>query len=184
MYIGHIYLTESMNGPCETFVSLIEALDRQAVRQHVLVRNDLLARRVAIYESVVLGPIVKTPVMAFCLMPNVQVVHIHCGSGASAGLLLTLTRSIPYVLTCREDLAATSNSLKQSIINRAAGLIVPDKRIATNHSIANARVPVDIIANARYGNATDAHANNRIAADHLKVYRRAVDTSRIPAFLL
>ena len=184
MYIGHIYLTESMNGPCETFVSLIEALDRQGLRQHVLVRNELLARRVAVYESVALGPNVKTPVMAFCLMPNVQVVHIHCGSGASAGLLLTLTRSIPYVLTCREDFAATNNSLKQSIINRAAGLIVADKRNAENYSRANNRVPVDIIANARYRNAVDAHANNRIAADHLKIYRRAVDTSRVPAFLL
>jgi len=184
MYIGHIYLAASMNGACESLVSLIEALDRQGVRQHVLVGSKALARRVAIYDSVVTGPIVKAPVTAYCLMPNVQVVHIHCDNGASAGLLLTLTRSIPYVLTCREEFASTRNPIKQSIINRAAGLIFPDKKVAAIYSIENCRVPIDIVADARYGNARSAHANNRIAAEHVRIYRRAVDSSRIPALLL
>jgi len=184
MYIGHIYLAASMNGACESIVTLIEALDRQGVRQHVLVRNKALARRVAIYESVLLGPTVKAPVTALCLMPNVQVVHVHCDSSASAGLLLTLTRSIPYVLTCRAYFAATKFPLKRSILNRAAGLVFPDEGVAASYPIGNYRAPIDIVADAHYSNVNDPDVNNRIAADHVKIYRRAVDSGRIPAILL
>jgi hypothetical protein len=184
MYIGHICLAELMSGTGEALVSLIEAIDRQGVRQHVLVRNKSLARRAAISESVVIGPIVKVPVMAYCLMPNVQVVHIHCDRSAPAGLLLTLTRSIPFVFTCRVESESTKNPIKQSVLNRAAGLIFPDKKIAASYSMENYRVPIDIVADARYGNAKSAQTNNRIAADHLKIYRRVVDSSRIPALLL
>lgn len=184
MYIGHICLATSMNGSADTLISLVEALARQGVRQHVLVRNDRLARRLAICEHVVVGPVVKAPVMAYCLMPNVQVVHIHCDSGASAGLLLTLTRSIPYVLTCRAELASGKGPLKQSTFNRAAGLIFPDKRIASRHSNADDRAPVNIVADSHCGNGTNTQANNRIAAEHLRIYRRAADSGRIPALLL
>lgn len=184
MYIGHIYLAESMSGISETLVSLIEALDRQGVSQHVLVGSKLLGRRVAIYDSVTVGPIVKTPVMAYCLLPNVEVAHTHCSSSASAGVLLALTRSIPYVFTCRKEFATTTNPIKQSALSRASGIIFPDKQTASLNANAKSRVPVDIIADARYANEGDAHTNNRIAADHLKIYRRAVDSIRVPALLL
>jgi hypothetical protein len=131
-----------------------------------------------------LGPIVKAPVMAFCLMPNVQVAHIHCVHSASAGLLLTLTRSIPYILTCRTEFAAMTNPINQSALKRAAGLIFPDKKIAARYSDAIYQVPIDIVADARYTNAKGAHANNRIAANHVRIYRRAADSSRIPALML
>ena len=117
-------------------------------------------------------------------MPNVEVVHAHCSSGASAGLLLTLTRSIPYVFTCRAEVATTMNPIRQSVLNRAAGLIFPNKKIASLNTNANYREPIDIVADARFGNASEDHANNRIAANHLKIYRRAVDSIRIPALLL
>jgi len=184
MYIGHICLAASTNGADVRLVNLIEALARQGIRQHVLVRNKSLARRVAIIDSVVIGPIVKAPVLAYCLMPNVQVVHVHCDSSASAGLLLTLTRSIPFVFTCRVESGSTKNPIKLSVLNRAAGLIFPDKKIAASYSIENYRVPIDIVADARYGNAMSEQTNNRIAADHLKIYRRVADSSRIPALLL
>ena len=184
MFIGHIYLADSMNGISETLVSLIEALDRQGVRQHVLVGSKSLGRRVAIYDSVTVGPVVRAPVMAYCLLPNVEVAHTHCSSSASAGVLLALTRSIPYILTCRDEFAASTNPIKQSALSRASGLIFPDKRTALLNVNANLRVPVDIIPDARYANESEAHTNNRIAADHLKIYRRAVDSSRIPALLL
>lgn len=184
MYIGHIYLDDSMNGSAESLISLIDALDRQGVRQHVLLRHKLLARRLAVCDSVVIGPLVRVPVMAYCLMPNVQVVHIHCDAGASAGLLLTLTRSIPYIFTCRTEFASTNQPIKHSILDRAAGLIFPDQGIAKRNAIANHRVPVNIVADSHYANAADAHVNNRIAAEHLRIYRRAVDSGRIPALML
>jgi len=184
MYIGHIYLDDSMSGSAESLIGLIDALDRQGVRQHVLVRHKLLARRLAVYDSVVVGPRVKVPVMACCVMPNVQVVHIHCDAGASAGLLLTLTRSIPYVFTCRSEFVSTKHPIKHAILDRAAGLIFPDRGIAARNAIANHRVPVNIVADSHYATATDAHVNNRIAAEHRRIYRRAIDSGRIPALML
>jgi len=44
--IGHINLATSFNGTGEHFVSLVEALEQVGVKQHVLVRNTALARRV------------------------------------------------------------------------------------------------------------------------------------------
>ncbi|NNC78119.1 MAG: hypothetical protein HKN77_09170, partial [Woeseiaceae bacterium] len=99
MLIGHINLATSMNGTGEHFIKLVEALDRQGARQHLLVANHALAKRVSLCSNVTVGPVVKTPVMAYCLMPDVPVVHAHDSSGGQAGLLLTLTRSIPYVIT-------------------------------------------------------------------------------------
>lgn len=184
MYVGHIYLAASMNETGESFANLIEALGRQGVRQHILVRHESLARRVVTFDSVVVGPIVKAPVMAYCLMPAVQVVHIHCDSSASAGLLLTLTRSIPYVFTCRTDFGRSKNPLRQSIFERSAGLIFPDRNIALRHSVANHGVPFDIVADADHGSVSAARANNRIAAMHVRIYRRAVESRRIPELLL
>ena len=65
MYIGHINLDRSMNGNGEHFVKLVERLDRQGVKQHVLVANASLARRVAIYENVLVGPVVRQATAAW-----------------------------------------------------------------------------------------------------------------------
>lgn len=183
MYIGHINLAPSMNGTGEHFVKLVEALDRQGVRQHVLVRNRALARRVAVYESVIVGPVVKAPVMAYCLMPNVEVAHIHNGRCAPAGLLLTLTRSIPYVLTRRSDMPPAGNAISRSMIGRAASLICPTERAAARIT-AEFAVPVDVVADLSHRTANDEMTDNRIAAEHVRIYRRAVDSWQVPALLL
>ena len=143
-----------------------------------------LARHIAVHDSVVVGPLVRVPVMACCLMPHVQVVHIHCDSDASAGLLLTLSRSVLYIFTCRTQYVAKRNPLRHAIFNRAAGLIFPDGKIATSHSIADYLVPTDVIADARRDDARDTHTNNRIAADHVRIYQRVVGSGRIPTLLL
>lgn len=123
MYLGHINLAESFNGAGEHFVRLIESLQKYNVEQYVLVRNIALAKRLDLIDGVTVGPVVRSPVTAYCLMPHVDVVHIHDRSSWSAGLLLTLTKTIPFTLTRRVSLDTTKNPLYQAAVKRASGFI-------------------------------------------------------------
>ena len=122
MYIGHINLAKSFNGWGEHFVSLIEALDECGVDQYVVVRSTALAKRLDLLDHVKVGPTVRSAVMAYCLMPCVDVAHVHDPADGQAGLLLTLTRSIPFVLTCRGQ-SPGKNPLAQAIFRRASGIV-------------------------------------------------------------
>lgn len=127
MLIGHINLATLLNGTGEPFISLVEALDRAGMRQHILVRNTTLAKRVDIVGgNVAIGPVVHSPVTACCLMPRVDITHVHEPSAGQAGLLLTLTRSIPYILTHRGAIALARNPLLQAVYRRAAAVICQD----------------------------------------------------------
>lgn len=99
MFIGHINLSETFDGAGEHFVHLIESLQQHNTQQYILVRNTELAKRLDIVEGVTVGPAVRSLVSAYCLMPDVDVVHIHDTTSWPAGLLLTLTRSTPFTLT-------------------------------------------------------------------------------------
>ncbi len=127
MRIGHINLAESFTGAGNHFVGLIESLQRRPVQQYVLVRNLALAKRLDLIDGLTVGPIVRSPVTAYCLMPEVDVVHIHDRSGLPAGLLLTLTKSVPFVLTRHTSVMKSRNPLHQSAHNRASGFIDEDQ---------------------------------------------------------
>jgi len=151
VHIGHINLTASFNGVGANFVALVESLQHHALQQYILVRNIELAKRLAIVEGVTVGPVVRTPLTAYCLMPQVDVVHIHDQSSRTAGILLALTRSVPYVLTQHETKTASDSPLNRSARKRASGFI----------------------------------ADNEVGiCQHLQVYRRAMDSLRIPTVLL
>lgn len=122
MRIGHINLATSFNGAGEHFVRLIEALQTEGVQQYLLVRNVELAKRLDIVEHVSAGPAVRSAVTAFALMPSVDLVHAHDAAGGQAGLLLLLTRSIPYVLTI-EGQKRTSNPVMRAVNRRASGVV-------------------------------------------------------------
>jgi len=126
--IGHICLTLPGNDISEHFAALVEALDRHDTEQHVLVASVMLARRLSACQSVTVGPIVKTPVMAYCLMPNVDLAHVHESKSGQAGLLLTLTRSIPFVITTSAGSGETMSPLTRSVLSRAAHAL---KRLGT-----------------------------------------------------
>lgn len=185
MHIGHINLAKSFNGTGEHFVALLEALDRQGLNQHVIVRNNALARRVAIYENVTLGPVTGSPVVAYCLMPTVDVVHVHNDKSAQSGLLLTLTRSTPFVLTRRAADESSGNPISRSIKDRAASIICCSKDAARNMLKENSTAQIDVIADIAREDGTDFEMlGNRVAAEHLRVYRRAAETWRVPALML
>ena len=184
MYVGHINLDKSMNGIGEHFVKLVESLDRQGIKQHVLVANASLARRVAMYENVMVGPLVRTPVMAYCLLPDVRVAHMHDAKSSQAGLVLRLTRSIPYIVTRRDNAPPPRNPLARSIIERASSVICPTEAAAKVFLDAGFTLPVDVIPDISFEASEDDVADNRIAAEHYRIYRRAVEARRIPALLL
>lgn len=123
--IGHIYLAKESDEAIQQFAPLIEAMDRLAIDQHVLVASLVLARRLQCCPYVRVGPVVRTPVMAYCLMPDVDLVHIHDDKSGQAGLLLTLTRSIPFVMTIANKEMASRNRLQRSMLQRAQSLVLP-----------------------------------------------------------
>ena len=125
MKIGHICLAKDTDEIIDRLAILVEALDRLAIDQHVLVASPALARRLQRCPYVRVGPVVKAPVMAYCLMPNVDVVHIHDNKSGQAGLLLTLTRSTPFVITTSDERTTSRNPLKRSMLRRAQSLISP-----------------------------------------------------------
>jgi len=113
MKVGHICLATMGGTEIERFAQLVEAISQFDVEQHVLVASHALGRRLAKCAHVTVGPIVRSPVMAYCLMPQVDLAHVHDGKSGQAGLLLTLTRSIPFVITTNESTAVDRNPLTQ-----------------------------------------------------------------------
>ena len=87
--IGHIYLSTASDDAASEFALLVEALDRLAVEQHAIVSSAALARRLQSCPYVTVGPVVKSPVVAYCLMPDIDLVHAHDEKSGQAGLLLT-----------------------------------------------------------------------------------------------
>jgi len=119
MKVGHICLATTGGTEIERFAQLVEAISQFDVAQHVLVASHALGRRLAKCANVTVGPIVRSPVMAYCLMPQVDLAHVHDGKSGQAGLLLTLTRSIPFVITADDSTAANYDPLSRSVLNRA-----------------------------------------------------------------
>lgn len=107
-------------------MALVEALDKLAIEQHILLANDALARRLNARPYVTVGPLVRSPVMACCLMPVVDLVHSHDARSDQAGLLLTLTRSIPFVTNGQRNPGMRARPLQRSVLRRArAQVAVP-----------------------------------------------------------
>ncbi|NNC77235.1 MAG: hypothetical protein HKN77_04680, partial [Woeseiaceae bacterium] len=127
---------------------------------------------------------VKTPVMAYCLMPDVPVVHAHDSSGGQAGLLLTLTRSIPYVITRRSSRPVGKNPITRSAVSRSCGVICPGPAAAALIRQDDFDCPVDVIEDISHEADDTTDAADRIAVAHMRVYRRAADSSHFSALLI
>jgi hypothetical protein len=137
MKIGHICLVTGDDANGSRFVNLVEAIAQCDVEQHVLVASFALGQRLGKCANVTVGPIVQSPVMAYCLMPSVEIVHVHDDKSGQAGLLLTLTRSIPFVITTDEHTAADRNPLAQAILNRAVRNVHASPQIGSSRQLAS-----------------------------------------------
>lgn len=126
MRVGHLLLTAASDEMRCGFIDLIETLDRLAIPQYVVVGDEAVARRLGACPYVDVGPVVRSPVVASCVMPRVDVAHAHDAGGGQAGLLLTLTRSIPFVLSEEAGGAKNGHTLMQSVRKRARATVVLD----------------------------------------------------------
>ena len=174
-------------------IILVEALALHGIEQHAVVRNLQLAKRLAACQNVSVGPLARSPAMAYCLMPDVDVAHAHDSRSIQAGLLLALTRSVPYVLTYRDTKKPPLNTLTRCFYRRAVGIVCPEDAIADVIRDYVNDIPIDTVGDVPVGNA-ERNANNdkyadrlcaeRMAASYLRVYRRAADSHSVPAMLL
>ena len=123
MYIGHINLAKSFDSTGERFITLVETLQQLGTKQYVVVRNVGIAKRLNYVTNVIVGPTVRSSVSAQCLIPRVDIVHVHGISGWQAGLLLILTKSIPFVLTSVKHESRMRNAIMQAAFDRASAVI-------------------------------------------------------------
>lgn len=189
MRIGHIDLSAHISGAEEQLVVLVEALAAHGVAQHVLVRNPFLAKRLSVCSGVSVGPIVRSPLTAYLMMQPVDLVHLHDKKAINAGVLLNLTRSLPYVLTHRQTSMPGKNPIQRSQYQRADSVVCPSTEIAQAMRKYVAETPVDTIGDARNpDDLIDAengrNSAERMAAEHLRIYRRTLDGPGLPAMLI
>ena len=157
LIIGHINLAKSFDRTSENCVSLVEGLQERGVRQYALVRNATLAKHLGAVDDITVGPVVRSAVMAYCHMPQLDVVHIHDMAAGQAGLLLTLTRSIPFVLTHRGDFEGGTGALAQAIYRRASRVICCDDSEVSILRHLEPTLRIEIIPDIERSGAADAH---------------------------
>ncbi|MDH3619264.1 MAG: glycosyltransferase [Gammaproteobacteria bacterium] len=157
LFIGHINFSSSFEATGEHFVRLVEGLQERGVTQHVLVRNATLAERLSCIDDVVVGPLVRSAVMACCHMPQLDIVHIHDMAAGQAGLLLVLTRSMPFVLTHRGDLDGGTGALAQAIYRRASRIICSDDSEVSILRHLEPTLRIEIIPEIERSGSVDAH---------------------------
>lgn len=189
MRIGHLNLSRHITGAEEQLVVLVEALSAHGIEQHVLVRNPFLAKRLSVCIGVSVGPVVKSSVAAAFLMPEVDLVHAHDRRGATAAMQLNVLKSVSYVLTCRQNRAGNDGLFLQPKYRRAECIACPTQQMAGTVLRSMPGKLVDIIGDARNpGDVIDAENGRitaaRMAADYLRVYRRALDDRGVPAILI
>ena len=93
---------------------------------------------------------------------------------------LTVFENIAFGLKMRK-LPAEEIDTK---VRRAAGLICPNASAAAAILDDDFTVPVDIIADISHERVAEDANDNRVAAEHMRIYHRATETWQIPALLL
>lgn len=186
MEIGHISIEKPTDEFREHFVSLVEALSRHGAHQHVLVSDALSAKRLAGCDNVSTGPIARTPISAYCLMPNVDLVHAHGIKSGQSALLLMLNRSTPFVLSDKGESCTSKNPVNRSVYRRAVSVVCQSDDAAKRLLERMPDTIVDVMPDIGPGESIDVVEKNRknAASEHLQIYHRAVDVSRVPAILL
>ncbi len=189
MRIGHIDLSAHISAAEEQLVVLVEALTAHGIEQHVLVRNPFLAKRLAVCSGVSVGRVARSSIAAYCLTPGVDLVHTHDRKAINTGVLLTLTRSIPFVLTHRQCGTPGNGPITRSKYRRAAGIVCPSEKMSAAMSDYAGDTPVATISDACNADNENDAANGRMsaermAAQYLRVYRRIVDSRSVPTVLL
>ena len=190
MRIGQVLLATEATDTADHLVELVCALSRHSVHQHVLVGDEQVARRFAAIDRVTIGPLVRTPVMACCLMPDVDIAHTHDQKSGQTGLLLTLTRSVPFVVTLparTTHISAAASPIIRAVYRRARCIVCQSD---DDTDSVRSRYPDALIEHIPPIELRDSCVGagvinpERAAAQYMKVYRRTIDSGRLPAMML
>jgi len=127
---------------------LAKALSNHDIDQYAVVRNPLLARRLSEYAGISVGPLVNTPITAYALMPDVDLAHAHDSRSLQSGLLLKLTRSIPYLVTHRSLQAPPAHALAKSMYRRAVAVSCVSEAVSKTMLRYYPDMPVDCVYDA------------------------------------
>lgn len=187
MRIGQISLATEAEDGAAHLTLLVRALARHGVDQHVLVSDERLARELCGTNRVTVGPLTRTPIMACCLMPDVDVAHMHDLKSAQTGLLLTLTRSVPYVMTLRSPAVTALGPISRAVHQRAGCIVCQSDDVADMLRRRHPDLYIECIPPIRVQGTTDARAcmsPERAADAYKKVYERTLDGGRRPAMML
>ena len=154
MKIGHINLEKEYGGSGHQLLMLAKALSNYSIEQHAVVRNPILARRLLEHANISISPLVNSPVTAYALMPNIDLAHLHDSRSLQSGLLLTLTRSIPYIVTHRSLEPPPARALARSMYRRAEGIACVSQAVLKIMLAYSPGTPIDNIYDACCTNRT------------------------------
>ncbi|MFQ6006072.1 MAG: glycosyltransferase family 4 protein [Woeseia sp.] len=148
MKIGHINLEKEYGGGGHQLLLLAQELSSHDIEQHAVVRNATLARRLTEQSNISVGPLVNSPVTAYGLMPNIDLAHLHDHKSLQSGLLLRLTRSIPYIVTQRSLTPPPAHNVARLMYRRAEGIACVTKAVAQSIFEYCPETPIDTIYDA------------------------------------
>jgi len=180
MRVAHIVLDTSDVGSIQAVPDLIQALSRHGLQQTVLSGDTALIRRLRDVPRVTIGPTVQSPIMACCLMPEVDVAHVHDLKSAQTGLLLTLTRSIPYLITEPSRPAESHPAILRNCYRRAKWIVCQTKQQRVGLRSTYPDSLIEIIPEA----ADKGGSTERAAAAYVRLYRQITDSGRLPALMI
>lgn len=185
MRIGHVFLASESEDTRQHLTALVRALSILGAEQHALLGDATFAQVLGSIEGVTVGPLVRTPIMACCLMPNVDLAHMHDIKGAQTGLLLALTRSVPYIITQRSWSVSTPNAIIRSVYRRARCIVCQSESDRINMRSQFPDSLIELIHNIGGAGSDVAEIPaERAAAEHMRLYRQMIDHGRLPALML
>lgn len=187
VFIGHVNLSKRFDSSGTQLLLLTRALSKHGVRQHAVVRCPLLLEGLSDITNVSLGPLADSPVMANCVLPAVDLAHLHDTRSATTGLILSLTRSIPYIITIRGRAVPAHHAIARSIHRRAACVICTTDPMRETMRGYCPDTYVETISDARtvQENASDLYQSPRkMAAAYISIYRRTLNSFQVPDMLI
>ena len=187
MFIGHVCLSKDFGLTAKQLLLLVDAIGHQGIQQSVVVRCPSLAHRLANCTNVTVAGLADSPVIAYSMVPPVDLAHMHDPDGVHAGLLLALTRSTPYIITCRSSAALEESVIVRAAYRRAACIVCTTP---TTADVLQAFCPgssIDIIRDAGDPQRQNRDANEgarQMAAAYRALYCRSLKDRTLPAMLI
>ena len=178
MFIGHICLSKDFGHTAKQLLWLVKGMARQGIQQSVVVRCAPLANRLMRCADVTVADLADSPLTAYSMVPKVDLAHVHDPDGVHTGLLLALTRSIPYIITCRQRAVPDESVIVRSAYQRAACIVCTTSATVDVMQVFCSTLSIDIVRDAGDSTHPNSYLNDRVqqmAAAYMALYRRSLE---------